>query len=81
MNGFQKIVSTYTADWYTNELTEIVTSCVKPTRVQTKWGPIPNQEAVYNWYPLAKEKSVVSNGVFLDILTTLIPRSSWPMQN
>lgn len=40
-----------------------------------------HQEAVCNWYSIAKERSVFSNKVSLNILTKHQPRSSWPTQH
>lgn len=46
------------------------------------WVPTSNQEAFWNWYPLAKKNFIFSNGVSLVIYRAdIMLRNVWPTQN
>lgn len=53
-------------------------ACTDPSQTGSQWWkevvwkcPTNNQESIWNWQPLIKEKLVLSNGVLLGIIITL----------
>lgn len=80
-------------DWHVYDLTKTAVSYTGPVQVQVRlcqhWekehAPKTNQEDIWIWYQIAKEKPIFFKGISLSILTILHSKpmlmSVWPRPN